>query len=102
MHTTDLSARALVKADVPLSSEERLHELAAILAAGVLRLKTRPESLPPCQHVASATQRGGSAVQATTLEPANASPEGTAEKLSESPRNCLDEFARPRTHIPAV
>jgi len=40
MHTTDLSAGALVKADVPLSSEERLHELAAILAAGLLRLRS--------------------------------------------------------------
>ena len=102
MYTTDSSTAALAKADTELTPTDRLHELAAILAAGVLRLKTRPESLPPCQHVASATQRGGSAVQATTLEPANASPEGTAEKLSESRRNCLDEFARPRTHVPAV
>jgi len=33
MHTTD----------VPLSADERLREVAAILAAGVLRLRTRPQ-----------------------------------------------------------
>jgi hypothetical protein len=33
MHTTD----------VPLSAEERLREVAAILAAGLLRLRTRPQ-----------------------------------------------------------
>jgi len=67
--------------DVLLSAEERLHEIAAILAAGVLRLKTRsepsPES-PPC------------------------SPENTGEKPSESSRNCLDVSATLRTHVPAV
>jgi hypothetical protein len=42
MHTTDLSAAALPKADVPLSADERLCEVAAILAAGLLRLRTRP------------------------------------------------------------
>ena len=41
MHTTDLSARALVKADVPLSSEERLHEIAGILVSIVLAIKCR-------------------------------------------------------------
>jgi len=34
MHTADPSAGALAKADVPPSPEERLHELAAVLAAG--------------------------------------------------------------------
>ena len=43
MHTTDLSAVALPKADVPLSAEERLQEVAAILAGGLLRLRTRPQ-----------------------------------------------------------
>ncbi len=33
MHTTDL----------PLSAEERLREVTAILAAGLLRLRTRPQ-----------------------------------------------------------
>jgi len=43
MHTTDLSAAALAKADVSLSTDERLREVAAILAAGLLRLRTRPQ-----------------------------------------------------------
>ena len=34
MHTTDLSAVALAKVDVPLSAEERIRELGGILAAG--------------------------------------------------------------------
>jgi len=29
--------------DVPLSAEERLREIAGILAAGLLRLRTRPQ-----------------------------------------------------------
>jgi len=82
MHTTD----------VPLSSEERLHEVAAILAAGVLRLKTRSES-------ASAD---GPSAQADTTELGTSGRENTAEKLSESPRNCLDVSATPRTHVPAT
>ena len=50
MHTTDLSAVALAKADVPLSADERLREaclpedrrrqVAGILAGGLLRLRT--------------------------------------------------------------
>ena len=102
MHTTDLSAGALAKADVPLSPQERLREIAAILAAGVLRLKTRPVSPPPGRPAASGTQTGGSPAQAGSPESGTSGREGTAEKLSESPRNCLDEFARPRTHVPAV
>jgi len=43
MHTTDLSAGTLAEADVPLSPDERLREVAAILAAGLLRLRTRPQ-----------------------------------------------------------
>jgi len=83
MHTTD----------VPLSSEERLRELAAILAAGVLRLlKTRPES-------ASAD---GPSAQAGSPESGTSDREDAAEKLSESSRNCLDVSATLRTHVPAV
>ena len=37
MHTTD----------VPLAPEERLREVAAILAAGLLRLRTRPQLAGP-------------------------------------------------------
>lgn len=55
MHTTDLSAVALAKADVPLSPDERLREVAGILAAGLLRLRTRPQlaatSDMPGEHV---------------------------------------------------
>ena len=40
MHTTDLSAVALAKADVPLAPDERLREVAGVLAAGLLRLRT--------------------------------------------------------------
>jgi len=35
MHTTDLSDVALAKADVPLSPDERLREVAGILATGL-------------------------------------------------------------------
>ena len=82
MHTTD----------IPLSSEERLHEIAAILAAGILRLKARPE-------FASAD---GPSAQVGPTESGTSGRENTAEKLSESPRNCLDVSATPRTHVPAV
>jgi len=40
MHTTDLSAVALAKVDVPLAPDERLREVAGVLAAGLLRLRT--------------------------------------------------------------
>ena len=102
MHTTDLSAGALVRADVPLSSEERLHELAAILAAGVLRLKVHPESPPLSRPVASAMRTSCSPAQAGTTESGTSGREDAVEKLSESPRNCLDAPATPRTHVPAV
>jgi len=71
MHTTD----------VPLSSEERLHELAAILAAGVLRLKTRPES-------ASAD---GPSAQAGTTESGTSDREDAAD-LSATGRKTLGIF----------
>ena len=92
MHTTDLSAGALAKGDAELTAAERLGELAAILAAGVLRLKTRRES-------ASAD---GPSAQAGSPESPPCGPGNIAEKLSESSRNCLDEFAAPGTHVPAV
>jgi len=92
MHTTD----------VPLSPDERIHEIAAILAAGVLRLKTHPESPPPGQPVASGTRTGCSPARAGTTELGACVLENIAEKLSESSRNCLDVSATPRTHVPAV
>jgi len=89
MHTTDLSARALAKGDAELTPTERLHELAAILAAGVLRLKTRPGSL----------SARGSATHPGMPESADAGPENAAEKLSESGRNCLDPCAMSSPHV---
>lgn len=56
MSTTDLSAEAWARADVPLSPEERFREVAAILAAGLLRLRTRPQmpatAFMPGEHAA--------------------------------------------------
>jgi len=59
MHTTD----------VPLSPEERLREVATILAAGLLRLRTRPqlaatsdtsgEHVPPQESAESARKALG-------------------------------------------
>lgn len=40
MTTTDRCSNTLV--DIPSTPEERLHELAAILAAGILRLQASP------------------------------------------------------------
>ena len=53
-------------ADAELTPAERLREIAAILGAGVLRLRTRPESMP---------------------EPAPDGTESGPEKLSDSARN---------------
>jgi len=99
MHTTD----------VPLAADERRYEIAAILATGVVRLKTCAESLSACLPVASATQTASSPAQAGSAEspacgPGNTAPTSLpqAEKLSESSRNCLDASATPRTHVPAV
>ena len=67
MHTTtDLSAEGLPKAEADLTPAERLQEIAAILAAGILRLHTRPESMP---------------------EPASDGPESAPEKSLDSARN---------------
>ena len=57
MHTMGLSAdlsgaargakpEALAKADIPLAPEERLREIAATLAAGILRLRACHEFIP--------------------------------------------------------
>ena len=52
--------------EADLSPAERLREIAAILAAGILRLHTRPESMP---------------------EPAPDGPGSSPEKSSDSARN---------------
>ncbi len=57
MHTTT---------DADLTPAERLREIATILAAGILRLRTRPESMP---------------------ESAPEGPKSGPEKLSDSARN---------------
>ena len=75
MHTTDLSAVALAKADVPLSSDERLREVAAILARGVLRLR-----------------------QAAPTSPGSRSSR-TVENLSKQRQNGLDEGAETSPHV---
>ena len=66
MSTTDLSTEAWAKADVPLSPDERFREvaaiLAAILAAGLQRLRTRP------QLAATADMPGGHAAPAESSE----------------------------------
>ena len=64
----------------PHSPEERRREVAAILAAGILRLRTPLQCIP---------------------EPESNSPESMSEKLSESRRNCLDVSASPRPHVSA-
>ena len=70
MHTTTgLCAGGFPKADADLSPAERLQEIAAILADGILRLRTRPESMP---------------------ESAPSGPEGGPEKLSDSAQISLD------------
>ena len=51
--------------DGDLTPAERFREIAAILATGLLRLKTRPESLP---------------------DPADSGPRSGPEKLSDSAR----------------
>jgi hypothetical protein len=46
MTSADLSAGALAKAGRPMSARDRVREIAAILAHGVLRLKTWPANPP--------------------------------------------------------
>ncbi len=46
MHTTELPGEAAAKTDAALTPNERRHEVAAILAAGFLRLKERDTVLP--------------------------------------------------------
>ncbi len=67
MHTTD----------VPLSADERLREVAAILAAGLLRLRTRPQlaatSDMPGEHVPP--QESADSAQKALGLPATARPD---------------------------
>lgn len=64
----------------PHTPEERRREVAAILAKGLLRLRTPLECL---------------------AEPDAHGQGNIPKELSESDRNCLDESAPPRLHVPA-
>ena len=66
--------------EAELSPDERRCEIAAILAAGILRLRTRPETMPEL-----ASSGAGNA-------PAN---------RSDSGQGPLDLSAPPRPHVPA-
>jgi len=66
--------------DAELSPDERRREIAAILAAGILRLTTRPQAMP--EHADSAPQNG-------------------SEKLSDSSQKGLDLSATQSPHVPA-
>jgi hypothetical protein len=59
MPSADLSAEASAKAGRPLSSRDRFREVAALLAQGLLRLRTYPANQPPLK--ATAGKRPGKA-----------------------------------------
>jgi len=63
-----------------LSPMERLREVAAILATGILRLKIIPKSPPGAAY----------------------SPTSEPEKLSESSRNPLEVSAKHGPHVPPI
>ena len=66
--------------EAELTPDQRRRELAAILAAGILRLRTRPGSLP---------------------EPAMSGPDGAAKKSSDSGQKSLAVPGPPSPHGPA-
>ena len=55
MHTTELPGEAAAKTDAALTPNERRHEVAAILAAGFLRLKSRRGYVPQADSDAPST-----------------------------------------------
>ena len=65
MHRTT-ETEGLLKSDADLTPDERFREIAAILVAGILRLRARPESMP---------------------ESAPGGAESDSKKLSDSARN---------------
>mgnify|MGYP001035983030 CR=1 FL=1 len=79
MHTTDLPGKARAKTGAALTPDERRHEVAAIFAAGVLRLRSRPD-IPP-ESTDSAAADG-------------------PRKSSDSARKALELCPPPRTHCP--
>ena len=66
--------------EADLSPDERRRDIAAIFAAGILRLTTRPTILPG--H-------------------ADSSPRGRSEKLSDSGQNSLDSGRGTSPHVTA-
>ena len=64
--------------EVDLSPDERRREIAAIFAAGILRLSTRPQAMP--KHANSAVQDG-------------------TEEVSDSAQEHLDLSAPPSPHV---
>jgi hypothetical protein len=66
--------------DARLTPIERLREIAAILATGILRLRTIPKPAPETVY----------------------SPKSKTEKLSESGRNPLEVSATHSPHVPPI
>jgi len=66
--------------EADLSPDERRREIAAIFAAGILRLSTRPE---------------------TTPEPASSGPENAPANQSDSIQKPLDSGGGTSPHVPA-
>ena len=79
MHTTRQTGKSSPKTDAALTQDERRHEVAAILAAGVLRLTSRPDVLSELAH--------------------SADPDGPG-KSSDSAEKALELCTPPRTHCP--
>jgi len=79
MHTTRQSGRSSHKTDAALTPDERRHEVAAILAAGVLRLTSRLDLAP---------------------ESADNSDADGPEKSSNSAEKALELCTPLRTHCP--
>ncbi|MFW6106575.1 MAG: hypothetical protein ACOC8H_00270 [bacterium] len=77
MPTIHPSAKA--QTDAALTPAERRHEVAAILAAGVLRLNSHPDALSDSAEKADTSGRG---------------------KSSDSAEKALELYPPPRTHCP--
>ena len=79
MHTTRQTGRYSPKTNAALTPDERRREVAAILAAGVLRLTSRPDLVPESADSADADGPG---------------------KSSDSAEKALELCTPPRTHCP--
>jgi len=79
MYTTRQTGKSSHKTDAALTPDERRREVAAVLAAGVLRLTSRPDALS---------------------ESADNSDADGPEKSSDSAEKALELRTPPRTHCP--